>query len=234
MDGERLGRLIVRVRREDGRRARLLVPEVEGVLQGVPPQHGVPELVARDGGAVVPLEVCIESPAESLPAQQRLVHAHHLCALLIHRAGVEVVHLFVEGRPDRVGERPPVLDKLVLAHESDVVDALDAAGVEIRGELLVPEDREALLEREVEPRVEGNPVAGPVVEVLVADDALDRLVRVVGGRLRGGEDEAGVEDVERLVLHGAHVEVVDHDDVELLEVVHAAPPLLVPPERLRQ
>ena len=37
---------------------------------------------------------------------------------------------------------------------------------------------------------------------------LHALVVVVGGRARLGEHAGGVEDVEPLVLHGAHVEVV--------------------------
>ena len=41
----------------------------------------------------------------------------------------------------------------------------------------------------------------------------------IGRGLRRAEDEPRVEDVERLVLHGTHVEVVDGHDVEEVEVV---------------
>jgi hypothetical protein len=45
---------------------------------------------------------------------------------------------------------------------------------------------------------------------------------------------AGVEDVEALVLHGAHVEVVDGDDHEDVQVVFAAVDLFVPAHGLLQ
>ena len=67
---------------------------------------------------------------------------------------------------------------------------------------LVPEDCEPLLEGQLEPVTAGDAVAGPVVEVLMADDTLDAAKVHVGGGLRGGQDQAGVEDIQRLVLHG--------------------------------
>ena len=62
----------------------------------------------------------------------------------------------------------------------------------------------------------------------MADDALNTCVVEVGRSLRGGQHEARVEDVQRLVLHGSHVEVVHRHDVELVEVVLAPEALLVP------
>jgi hypothetical protein len=44
---------------------------------------------------------------------------------------------------------------------------------QVAGELLVAKTGEPFLERELEPVAAGDPVAGPVVEVLVRDDALD-------------------------------------------------------------
>ena len=57
-------------------------------------------------------------------------------------------------------------------------------------------------------------------------------VEVGVGRRRGvGQDELGVEDVEALVLHRAHVEVADRDDHEALEVERQAEARLVPHDR---
>jgi hypothetical protein len=55
--------------------------------------------------------------------------------------------------------------------------------------------------------------------------------QVTGRRLGVGQDVLGVEDVEALVLHRAHVEVADGDDAELVEVVGEAVRLLVPAHR---
>jgi hypothetical protein len=92
----------------------------------------------------------------------------------------------------------------------------------------VAEHREAFLERQLEPVAAGHAVARPVVEVFVGDDRFDPLVRGVGGGFGTGQHGAGVEDVEALVLHGAHVEVVDRDDHEDVQVVFAAVDLFVP------
>ena len=101
-------------------------------------------------------------------------------------------------------------------------------------EALVAEDRQALLQAQLEPVAAGDPVAGPVVEILVGDDALDALVVHVGGGRRVGQQERGVEDVQPLVLHGPEVEVAHGDDHEQVEVVLAAEGLLVPLHRALQ
>jgi len=66
------------------------------------------------------------------------------------------------------------------------------------------------------------------VEVLVSDHRLHRLEVGVGGAVLVGQDVARVEDVEALVLHRAHGEILGGDDVEHVEVVAAAEALLVP------
>ena len=50
----------------------------------------------------------------------------------------------------------------------------------------------------------------------------------IGGGFGIRKHEFGVEDVEALVLHRAHVEVAHRHDVELIEVVFQAVALLIP------
>jgi hypothetical protein len=104
--------------------------------------------------------------------------------------------------------------------------------MQIGGELLVAEDRQSLLERQLEPVAAGHPVAGPVVEILVRDHALDAEIVAVRCGLRPGQHELGVEDVEALVFHGAEVEIGHRHDHEPVEVVLQAEALLVPAHRL--
>ena len=66
------------------------------------------------------------------------------------------------------------------------------------------------------------------------DDPRDIVEIGVGRRFLVGENVGGVEDVEALVLHRAHVEVADGDDVELIEVVFPPVDLLVPRHRQLQ
>ena len=100
--------------------------------------------------------------------------------------------------------------------------------MQIRRETRVTEDRESLLQRELEPVPAGDAVARPVVEVLVADDAFDALQLGIRRGLRIRQHQLGVEDVETLVLHRAHVEVAHGDEVELLEVVLEAIAAFIP------
>mmetsp|Transcript_53267 Transcript_53267/g.126780 ORF Transcript_53267/g.126780 Transcript_53267/m.126780 type:complete len:536 (-) Transcript_53267:1329-2936(-) len=123
--GELLGARVVEARGLHGGRSRLGVPALE--LREVTPArvgHGRAELVARHCGAVVALEVEIETLAEAILAEQGLVHADHLSALVVHRRRVEVVHGDVRLRADRVRHRAVVLGELGGAEDAHVVDAL--------------------------------------------------------------------------------------------------------------
>mmetsp|Transcript_26474 Transcript_26474/g.45311 ORF Transcript_26474/g.45311 Transcript_26474/m.45311 type:complete len:932 (-) Transcript_26474:74-2869(-) len=228
-----LARLVVRVAHLDRRRAGLQVPPLElGQVAPVRVGHRRPKVVARDRLPVVPLEVEVHALAEAVGAEQRAVHPDHLGALVVHRHGVEVVHRDVRLRPDGVRHRPGVLHELGGAHDAHVLDPLDGLGGHVGGEVLVSVDGEPLLERELEPVAARDAVARPVVEVLVAHHALHPLVVGVGGGRRLREHARRVEDVEALVLHRAHVEVVDGDDVVHVEVVLETVRALVPRHRV--
>ena len=127
--------------------------------------------------------------------------------------------------------RPGVFGELVRAQRHHVADPLHRRGGLVGGELLVAEHREPFLQRELEPVAARDAVAGPVVEVLVADHRLDRLVLVVGRGVGLREHVLRVEDVEALVLHRAHVEIADRDDHVHVELVLEAEHLLVPAHR---
>ena len=103
--------------------------------------------------------------------------------------------------------------------------------MQVGAEFLVAKHGQAFLQRQLEPVAQGHPVARPVVEILVADHRLDVEVVGIGGAVRIGQDVAGVEDVEALVLHRAHVEIVGGNHVEHVEVVVATETLLVPAHR---
>ena len=228
-DGEAQGAVLPLLLHREQRRAGLLVPapelrqrRVRGVLQGA---H---EVLGGHRAAVVPLEVQIRAGAEGARAEDGVQHPHHFGALLVHRGGVEVADLLIAGRAHRMRERPGVLGELHGAQQIHVVHALDAARVHVRGELGVAVHREALFQAELKPIAAGDAVAGPVVEVLVRHHRLHALVGGVRGGVGAGQHAGGVEDVEALVLHRPHVEVLDGDDHEDVQVVLAAEPLLVP------
>jgi hypothetical protein len=62
----------------------------------------------------------------------------------------------------------------------------------------------------------------------MAHHALDRRIVVVGRGDWIGEHQPAVEDVEALVLHGPHVEIVGTENHERIEIVLEPEALLVP------
>jgi hypothetical protein len=171
---------------------------------------------------------------ELLFAEQRVLHAHHFRALLVHRHGVEVADLHVGLRPDRVLHRPRVLRELGRAQRARFLDAGYRARVGVGAVFLVAEHRQAFLQRKLEPVPASDAIAGPVVEVLVGDDAVDVDVVGVGRGVGARQHVLGVEDVEALVLHRAGVEVAHRHDLVLVEVQLEAEALLVPRDRALQ
>src|SRR5262245_23851674 len=186
------------------------------------------EFLHRRGLAVVAFEVEIEALAESLTPEQRLDHAYEFGALLIDRRRVKVVDLDVAVGTHRMGQRSAVLGELSGLQVAYVANALHRGRALIGAEFLVAKDRQPLLEAELKPVAAGDAIAGPVVEVLVRNHALDVGEALVAGGFRRGQHQGIVEDVEPLVLHRAHIEVGDGHDVEDVEIIFAPEALLVP------
>ena len=211
------------------RRAGLAVPAAETAeIDTGSIFHRLHEIIAGSGRAVVTLEVETHTGLEGIFPQQGVHHADHFRPLLVDGQGVEVVHLDHHIRADRVRHGAGIFGKLRAAHGTHVVDAIDATGAQIRGELLIPEHRQPLFEAELEPVATGDAVAGPIVEIFVTDHPFDTVVVAIGGGGRIGQHELGVEDVEPLVLHGAHVEEVHRHDHVDVEIILEAETLLVP------
>ncbi|RML26215.1 hypothetical protein APX70_03118, partial [Pseudomonas syringae pv. maculicola] len=80
----------------------------------------------------------------------------------------------------------------------------------------------------MEPVTAGHAVARPVVEIFMGDDRFDALVRGISSRFGAGQHGAGIENVEALVLHRAHVEIVDRHDHEDIQVILATVGLFIP------
>ena len=210
-------------------RSRLRIPEGEPPqVRAVGVRHGRQEVVAGHRPAVMPCHVQVDALPVALRPEQGPAHPHHLGALLVDRRSVEVVDLDVLVRTDRMGERSRILRELPRAQGADIRNPLDRGRPHIGHELLVAEDRQPLLEAQLEPIPAGDPIAGPVVEVLVRNDPFDEGVVLVGRGLRIRQYELRIEDIEALVLHGPHVEVRHGDDVEQVQVVLEAVDLLVP------
>ena len=213
----------------DHRCARLAVPAAElGQVDAVGVFHGLDEIVGGDGLAVVTVEVQVAAFAEAVRAAQAADHAHHFGSLVVDRDRVKIADFHVRVGSYRVRHRAGVLGELVAAQHVDIGDAFDRTRVQIRTEFLVAEHGEAFLEAQLEPVAAGDAVARPVMEIFVADDALDVVVVGIGGGFRAGQHAGRIENVQSLVFHRPHVEVVDSDDHEDVQVVLAPVGVLVP------
>ena len=170
------------------RRARLRVPALE--LREIAPRRVLEyrqPVLDRAGLPVMPLEIEVQRAAVRLRPDQGAQHPDDLGALLVDRRRVEVVDLDVFLRADGVRQRAGVLAELARAQCLHVADPVHRRRALVLRELLVAEDGQPLLQAELEPVAAGDPVACPVVEVLVRDDRLDHLVVAVGGRLGAGQ-----------------------------------------------
>ena len=72
------------------------------------------------------------------------------------------------------------------------------------------------------------------MKILVTDDAFDVFVIAVGRSVGPCQHEFGVEDVQALVFHRAHVEMVDGDDHVQIQIVFQAVRLFIPAHRILQ
>ena len=71
------------------------------------------------------LKVQIGALAETFCPQERVQHAHHFSALLIHRQGVKVGDFNKGVRANRMSHRARVFGKLIGAQEGDIFNAFD-------------------------------------------------------------------------------------------------------------
>ena len=194
--------------RSDLRRAGLTVPQAElGQIDFGTLLDRLDEILAGRGLAIVAVKIEVGPLAKALWPDQRPHHPDDLGALVIDRGGVEVGDLLIGIRTDRVGQRAAVFRELGRAKHAHILDPLDRLTAHVLAEQLVAQHGKAFLQAQLEPVAAGNAVARPVVEVFVGNHTLDPVVVHVGGGFGIGEDIAGVEDVEPLVLHRPHVEV---------------------------
>ncbi len=214
-------------------RARLRIPATE-LLQIHPGGllHRAHEILAGHRLAIVALKVKIRPCPKALRAQQRMNHPHHFRTLFINGHGVEVGNFDKRLGPHRVRQRAGIFGKLRIAEHIDVCHALHRGRAHICGKLGIPENGEPLFQAELEPVAAGHPVAGPVVKVLVGDNRLHILELGIRCDLRAAEHTGAVENIQPLVFHRTHVEIINGHNIEDIEVVFAPVHLFVPAHRL--
>jgi len=130
-----------------------------------------------------------------------------------------------------MGQGAGIFWKLLGAKRAHIGDARDRAPAHVGLEFLIAIDGQPLLQGELKPVAACDAVAGPVVEIFMRDDRLDPLIIGVGGAQCVGEDVFCVENIEAFILHRAHVERTDRDDLKHIEVIFEAKAVFVPLHR---
>ena len=155
-------------------------------------------------------------------------HANDLGPFFIDGRGVEVVDLLKALWAHWVGKGPLVLSELTATQIDDIPDTFYWGRAHIAGELAIAIYCQPFFQTQLEPITASDAIARPVVEVFMGNDRLDPLkVRICRG-IRGGKNTRGVEDVQPLVLHRAHVEVIHRNDVKDVKVIFTTIDLFIP------
>ena len=215
------------------RRAGLAIPALElGEVAPAAVCHRRAEIVAANRLPVMPCKVQVHALAEAVTPQQGLDHAHHLGTFFINRDRVEIADLHKTVRPHRMRHGPRVFGKLHLAQHAHIFDATHRATAvradHVGGKFLIAEHREAFLQRQLKPVAAGDAVTGPIMKVFMADHRLDIGVIGIGGDAGVGQHILGVEDIQALVFHRAHVEVAHRNDHEAIQIQLQPVTLLIP------
>ena len=216
----------------DLRRARLGIPELElREVDLIGTFHRGDEVLDRRRATVVFRQIGAKTRRETVAAHEGLDHPYQFRSLFINRGGVEIVNFYIRFGPYRMRQRTRVFRELTGPKGADVGNPLHRGRAHIGREFLIPKNRQPFLQAELEPIAECHPVAGPIVEIFMGHDGLDRGVIRIRRGLRPCQYIAIVEDVEALVLHRPHVEIADRDDHEDIEIVFETEAGLVPAHR---
>ena len=88
----------------------------------------------------------------------------------------------------------------------------------IGGEFLITVDGQAFFQAELEPVLAGDAIARPVVEIFVANDGFDAFKVAIGRGFGMRKDVFGVENIQPLVFHRAHIEIRGGDYHEAFQI----------------
>ena len=106
-----------------------------------------------------------------------------------------------------------IFGKLVGTKEQYIFYSLYPSGIHIGRELAVAKDGKTLLQAELKPISASDPVARVIVEILMGHHRLNTLKTHIGGDIGMGEHTGCIENIEPLVFHGTHVEIIYGNDV---------------------
>ena len=130
------------------------------------------------------MHVNLHSLHEPLGSQQGAQHADQFRTFFIDGCCVEVIDRLVFRWLHRVGRRASILTELGVAQHRHILNALHRLRMQICGEALITEHRQAFFERQLEPIPAGDSISAPVVKVFMGNHTFDAFKFCIGGRFR--------------------------------------------------
>ncbi len=232
-------------------RSRLLIPAAEllqalaGFDLAIYAVHAVHEIVASDCLAVMALEVLTNTSLEVFFTQQGVLHANDFRTFLVNCGGVKVADFLIALGADGVSHWAGIFRELGRAQDADIINAFDGAGAgglsavqplsqHVSRKLLIAENRQTFFQGKLEPVAASDAVAGPVMEVLMANNCFHGVKGRIGSALCIGQHVGGIKDVQALVLHRAHIEVASGHNHEAVQIQFQPKTLLIPAYRMFQ
>ena len=140
-------------------------------------------------------------------------HAHDFRAFLVDSQRIKVRDIDEGVRAHRMRQRTGVFCELVRPEKQGILNALHTTRIHVGREFAIAKYGKTLFQTELKPIATGDTVPRIIVEILVCHHRLDPLKSHVGSDVRVGQHAGGIENVEALVLHRAHVEIIHGNDV---------------------
>ena len=155
-------------------------------------------------------------------------HADHFGTFFINGHGIEVGNLNERIRLYRMRHRPAVFGKLHGAHDVGVFNPFNRGGMHIGRKAGIAEHRKAFFQAELEPVTAGHAIARPVVEIFVRHNGFNALISRIGGGGRISQHTGRIKNIQALIFHGAHVEIIHRHDHKNIQIVFAPIHFFVP------
>ncbi len=173
-------------------------------------------------------KIKIERFAVGCIPHQPFEHSDHFGAFFIDCGRVKIIDLDKAVGPDRMRQWAVIFGKLVIAQTVGILDAFHRRAAHIRSKLRVAKHRQPFFEAELKPVPASDPIAGPVVKILMRYDGFDHFKIGIRTGARIGQNAGAVENIKPLIFHRAHIEIIDRNDVEQIKIIFAPVDLFIP------
>ena len=92
----------------------------------------------------------------------------------------------------------------------------------------IPKHRQPLFQAQLKPIAAGDAIACPIVKIFMRDDRFDQFEICVRCNFIVGQNVGAVENIQSLVFHRPHIEIITGINVEIVLVIFATIDTFIP------